>query len=789
MTVAGTRKPPATEPGLRPAPPRDTSPSRGRLLPILIILIGIFLGTLRLAAPSGDLYPIEGDSAKYHEIAAGFSRLISHPIEGMKLWFSRSAGEKDLAVYNFDSWVLQHAPAYTFLLGIAYLLPGDDAAAGRLVTVLLWVAGGLFLFLIARDFFGTPPALAAAGLYLFWPAHWAYAPAVLTEVPVAAAALFTVWIMLRTAASGRRGWIWGGVALGGLILTKTTLRFLALPWILFEFLLDRDGGTRAALRRAAWRTVGWGTTQLIWLIFLWGFQLPANPLASTGEDWLWIYRGNYVPDRGWESVGVGDAYTPELIEGAKLATEGTEGERKGAMYRHAFQKTLTSDPGGMAALFFAKIGIFWRFPAWKTDVGAGPISLPPPARLQPAVAVAALIGLAGMLRGPRRRFLPLLFPIYITLLHAATHLVSRYNVPAIPFAMLFAAGALGSGVARARSLLDRSRRSSALRGIVRPSPDEGPLQFAARWCVVLLPLALLWIGARANDPDPDQGRIRLRRPGDAVRLRLELPSDVTPGSFVSSEVLIDMLPSLRGRISGVVRVNGVDVGSFDGRPPSGAEAFLLDREVHEQDGRYRRVLRSADRLLDGNLRRRRGLSNAGYDLFRQWFRFPVDPGVAFAGTDLDLEIRIVSSSGGWLDLFVDREAPPSPSTSSVEVPARVIEMPAFFTNAYELSSYRFDALATDRVLADARLIRPIRVYSVRRGATRTGPDGERPIAGEPRIRLRGQIPGGYALVRSAGRVEPAWIEDPAQGLRRADARDIQLLQADRERYFDGRLTF
>ncbi len=739
---------------------------------------------------------MEGDSAKYHSIAQGFARLYTHPFEGLRLWFSHAATAGDLQRYGFDSWVLQHAPAYTAYLGIGYIVGGDQAATGRFLTMLLFVAGGLLLYLLTRDLFGAWPALAAALLYLFWPANWMYGAAILTEVPVGAAALAASLVLHRTGHSTRRrSWILGGVAIGVLILTKTTLRFLAVPWILLEALIDRAPGRGRILRRGAWRLVGWGATQAVWLIFLWGFHLSPNPLAQTGDDWLWIYRGNYVPDRGWETVGIGDAYTPELVEGFRQAQGLPENEAKGMGYRAAFRATLRENPGGMAALMLAKAGIFWRFPAVKSFVDAGGIGLPPPARLQPALAVAALLGFALCIGAGARRCLPAIFPCFLTALHAATHLVSRYNAPAIPFAMLYAAGGASILFVFLRTLLRARGREGGMRAaIARGIPIRRRLPWI-RAAVFAIPLLILAAGARANDPDPDQSRIRLSHPGDGVRLVLDLPEGVRPDPFVSGEVMLDLLPSPQGSATVSIRMNGMEVARWDGRPPSGPDAFLLDREINRQDDRYRRVLRSVERNLNECVRRQRGMRAAGYDTYRQWYRIPVDPAKAFAGRQVTLEVTLVQCQDGWIDLFSDRNAPAATSELRARgdegLPARVIEMPAFFDNSYEISSYRFDALSSDRVLADARLIRPVRVSSSRRSAERIeAGGGARALKGEPRMRLRGKLAGGYALVRAAdGKADPAWVSDPSQGLRRLTPDEIRVLQADRDRYFSGFITF
>lgn len=42
---------------------------------------------------------------------------------------------------------------------------------------------------------------------------------------------------------------------------------------------------------------------------------------------------------------------------------------------------------------------------------------------------------------------------------------------------------------------------------------------------------------------------------------------------------------------------------------------------------------------------------------------------------------------------------------------REVNAPAFLVNAYDLSNYRFDLFATDRLRADSRLTRPLRLES------------------------------------------------------------------------------
>jgi hypothetical protein len=790
------------------------------------------LGSIRLAGDPADLYPLEGDSAKYHQIGQGFARVYAHPAEAFRLWVSHGARPEDLAPYGFDSWVLQHAPAYTALLGAAYLLPGEDVAAGRRTTLLLFAIGAAALFWLGRACFGPAAAALASAPYLLWPAHAVFATAVLTEIPVLTAALVASAVLLATARSVRwRDWVLGGLFLGIVVLTKTTLRFLVVPLVLLEVWLDPAPSRARAWKRAAGRLAGWGATQALWLIFLWGFQLSANPLAKTGDDWLWIYRGNYVPDRGWENIGIGDPVTPELERALEAAGDGPKEERRAAVYRGAFIETARENPGGLLALMIAKAGIFWRFPAVKTRVEVGPLGLPPPARLQPAVAVLGLLGLALCMGEKRRWLLPAAFPVYLTLLHAGTHLVSRYNVPAVPFAMLYGSGMLAACVAVVRSAAPRLRTREGWR--IPPSASSGlglacavaagslvacafllrgdlglrwlaPLVVAAaclplairiagpgrlgllRGASVLGLLGILASGTLANDPDRDLRRVHLSRPGEGVRLTLRLPQEARPERFTNAEVLLDLLPSERGKITLSIRAAGEEIGRWTGRPPSDAGNFLFDPNLHSEEDRYRRWLRSADTYLEGNLRRRRGMADAGYDQFRQWHRVPVEPARAFRSGEITLELLVVEAQGGSVDLFLDRGVPAQAGPAG-----RTIAMPAVSDNPFEYSNYRFDALATDRRLADARLIRRIQVLSMRERAERFDARGEvRVLSGEPRLRLRGRLVGGHALVRDdQGRLRPEFLPDPGKGVRPLESKEIRILQADREFYRDGTVLF
>jgi hypothetical protein len=298
-----------------------------------------------------------------------------------------------------------------------------------------------------------------------------------------------------------------------------------------------------------------------------------------------------------------------------------------------------------------------------------------------------------------------------------------------------------------------------------------------RTLVVLLPLVVLSSGTLANDPDPDAGRIRLRRPGDGVRLSLDLPADAKPGQFVEAELLLDMLPSPRGRFTLSIRLSGDEIARYEGRPSSGPEAFLLDREIHREGDRYRRILRSMERHLDGFVRRQRGMKNAGYDYYRQWYRVPLEPGRAFRSSQR-VEIVLVSTEG---------TRPVRGSCGAdVRFTGRTISMRRF-RECVRAIYYRFDTLLAPRARR-FRMIRPVTIHSSRRGRIFDA-RGRTRLSATPNAAPRKLI-GGYGLVSAAGGTgEAGWLADPSHAIRKLTPKEVLFLQADRDHFFSGLLTY
>jgi hypothetical protein len=58
------------------------------------------------------------------------------------------------------------------------------------------------------------------------------------------------------------------------------------------------------------------------------------------------------------------------------------------------------------------------------------------------------------------------------------------------------------------------------------------------------------------------------------------------------------------------------------------------------------------------------------------------------------------------------------------------------------------------------------------------------------MRLRGRLPGGYGMVRTqSGEPRPEYLLDLSQAFQILAPGQIRVLQADRDRYFDGFLTY
>ncbi|MBK8231316.1 MAG: glycosyltransferase family 39 protein [Candidatus Eisenbacteria bacterium] len=828
--------------------------------PVSVALLALLLVLPNLSGPTDRLYPLAGDALKYERTGRGLALFLSEPGTSLPALF-RGFDQAALERYGLDEWIFQHTPTYSWSLAVTFWLSGGSVSAARALSACYFAAAAALLVLWARRHFGLKVALASGGLFLLWPAHLYFATALMTEVPMIFFALLAAYGLDATREDSRPIRVGlGGAALGLLVLSKTTFRVAALPLLvldLWSFLAAAGKGGRWP-RFLGVRLAG----LLIALAPFYGFlglsKMDPDPLRSAGDTEMWLYRGNYVPDQGFENIGIGDARTPELAKALDSVTELSKEEKRRPMYKAAFESTVRAHPVGMVALMLAKLRWFWTYPAWKQDLSFWFGTLPPPSRVQPLLALLALIGAAALLRRGPRGLLPAAIALYVAAVHGATHLVSRYNVPvvglAFPYAMLVCFG-LGHWMIAERQVLT-TRFGAALRTF-RAHPEawaagvsgllallvgrdqwrsllavSNDVAAALRLNLGLLALTLLGLalfragrhqriptvrlllslllfpglcaavlwGERRSDPDGDRFVARLERVGDRIEQKITLPPNLRWEGIVGAEIAADLLPSVQPGYTLVARVNGHEAARFEPKLPSGSTDFELDRALFDQQDRWNRVLRSAERHYQNFVQRRH--PGCGYEFFPQWYRIPFDPAWISGANEVTLELELAATSGGYVDCFGDAKvrALTGPNPGVEEDGAargREVNAPAFLVNAYDLSNYRFDLFATDRLRADSRLTRPLRLESPAsigaywRGGTRRADLS--PAAGrqdgEYRLRLRLRNAGEWWRRTQDRKERMIFTARPRPDDSKPETADFRRMTMDRDTYFDGWRTF
>lgn len=187
---------------------------------------------------------------------------------GLPPWKQHVLNDLRGSVQPVEPPVLDHLAAWGFRL-----LGGEHLWFPRLVSALLWVIGGIFLYLIALRITSREGALVALALYLFWPYGVLISrlyipdPMMVALLLAGALAVITYW----ERPSPRRLAAASGVA---------ALATAAKPGIALVFLAALFAAL-AVSQRSLWRALKRGTLPLF-------ISLAAAPTAA-----YWVY-GTYV---------------------------------------------------------------------------------------------------------------------------------------------------------------------------------------------------------------------------------------------------------------------------------------------------------------------------------------------------------------------------------------------------------------------------------------------------------------------------------------------------------------
>lgn len=803
---------------------------------LVFAIIFLVFGLADILVGSAGRAPLSGDSAAYLRTADGIAHCLTHPSWTLERLFGGGFTPEQRVELGFDGWILQHAPLYLMPLACTQAVaPGETSA--RLLSALFLAGLGALLYDLGRRLFSPLVGAAACLLFLFHPSSLVYGTAVLTEMCLAFLAVLGGWLLVRWFSETSKGASLAlGLGLGALYLGKITWRPLLPILVLVAGLYLWKRRDRLSLLTSL--GVGLAVVLIPWWIGLSLAGLPANPFSETGEDMLWLYRGNNVELQGWETVGAGDAISREFSETSDEVRRSGGSVRKA--YQVAFLRGIQEHPVQWVSLVGRKLFYFWTRPAVKHYTDHALWTMPPWLALLPWLVLAALLGWLLSL-SHRTAWLAALPAIYLGFAHAASHLVSRYNVPAQPVVALYAAAlpwVLVRGPWLRRSIPSLgSWRNWILPAVIlafacvgwvfahppwRTSRGILPLlswAAPAAWAAALTLLgwlagrhfrrslgasrATFWgclgagllggflvLGFRGSDPDWDRFSVRLEKPGDAVVQEIGVPATVDRRQIGGVYLEMDLARSVSGDFALEVwvqeRLAHVYLGSLGAAP----EDFLLERSIHGYQNRHRRVLETLNEHVEGYLEPRYGERSPGLDGIRRWVRLPLHP-LDLVGRDT-LRVKLLLRRAGpeaYVQLFGDRAIPSSGT--------RVFTGPAFFTNPYQLSNYRFRLLEGNRLEADYRLWRQVPLESpwgrslfLREGTP--GDDLSRSPGfqgGEYRIRLRVRLPGQYVWRTEGGRNRLVWASVERSGDRLPDGEELRNRMSHYQDYFDGHATF
>jgi 4-amino-4-deoxy-L-arabinose transferase-like glycosyltransferase len=417
-----------------PAPRRRFAPWA---LAIFLLALGLRLLHLWALSNSGLFYLLMGDARRYHDWAMA----IAHGA-----WVGEG--------------VFYQAPLYPYVLGVVYTLFGDSLWAARILQALLGSLACVFVADAGRRLFSrTAGVISGLALAI-------YAPAIFYDSLIQKSSLdllllsLILWLISRLL-QGARGttWLWLGLALGGLCLTReNALIFipLLLLWLVLAFRQARPQRLRHGVLFLA------GVAIVLLPVALRNLAVGGEFHLTTSQSGPNLYIGNnavtdgvYAPLRfGHGSADYEQADAIELAEaatGRKLSA----GEVSRYWAGRAFD-FMRTQPGRWLALVGRKFLLAWNsVEAIDTEDLYTYVDKSPVLKIVSLFATFGLIAPLGVLGAWRtwaqRRSLWILYALFATYLLTliAFFVLGRYRLPMAILLALFA----GQGVAAIPELL------------------------------------------------------------------------------------------------------------------------------------------------------------------------------------------------------------------------------------------------------------------------------------------------------------------------------------------------
>ncbi len=349
-------------------------------------------------------------------------------------------------------------PTYPTFLGLTYFLFGHSVTAVRVIQALLGAATVIVMFLIACAVFGEQVARISGFLTAIHPALISYSGMLLTETLFAFLIALSVWAMILAIESRTpKAWVFAGISSGLMVLLRAEALMIGVLGSVFVLWYgEKRHKMRNLLVFAAVLVLTIGVwTARNYIVFNEVILVSAN-----GGKALWISTV------GWSEWHFDDERYRSVVQGLSGLEAGRVLQREGL-------KNILGDPVHYLRLCFERVIPFWigshtlyiagfsdSFQAYYAR-GAhaqlfvkGTILL-----LNTSLIVLAFGGaLASLLNKRDERYLRgiCLNPIVaIATVHFFLFATSRYQVPILPFILMFSVVGMlkASTYFRSRSVL------------------------------------------------------------------------------------------------------------------------------------------------------------------------------------------------------------------------------------------------------------------------------------------------------------------------------------------------
>lgn len=214
------------------------------------------------------------------------------------------AWSREIAAANGAEQGLIEPPIMERLAAVAYRAVGERLWAGPLVSVMAWLAAGLFVYLTARRVGSEVGAIVSLTLFLFLPygvlASRSFQPDPLMTMLVAGSA----WAVLRTAEAASAPRLLVAAAFAGMaVLSKIVAAFFVAPlWALLATAPRRTRPTSTLRPAGALRSMVAGAAAMapaavFYGYAVWSARAPAESLAANPFNIGWNLQSTFDPAR------------------------------------------------------------------------------------------------------------------------------------------------------------------------------------------------------------------------------------------------------------------------------------------------------------------------------------------------------------------------------------------------------------------------------------------------------------------------------------------------------------